>query len=147
MAMPGEIQLKWTGWRRRARLLQMMQLMRGYQVPFPWSPSANISSRTGPGVISMSWPSSPAYGRSGSLCCMQRTSLIPGLDMTCPCPKLICFFCSLGPITSWEPVSIFDLYRLIRHDLPLPKTNLLLLFTGGKHFMGAGEYLLPLRVD
>ena len=30
----------------------------------------------------------------------------------------------------------------IRHDLPLPKTDLLLLFTGGNHFMGAGECFL-----
>ena len=35
----------------------------------------------------------------------------------------------------------------IRHDLPLPKTDLLLLFTGGNHFMGAGEYLLHLWVN
>ena len=30
----------------------------------------------------------------------------------------------------------------IRHDLPLPKTDLLLLFTGGNHFMGAGKCFL-----
>ena len=35
----------------------------------------------------------------------------------------------------------------IRHDLPLPQTDLLLLFTGGNHFMGAGEYLLHLWVN
>ena len=35
----------------------------------------------------------------------------------------------------------------IRHDLPLPKTDLLLLFTGGNHFMGAGEYFSWLRVN
>ena len=34
----------------------------------------------------------------------------------------------------------------IRHDLPLPKTDLLLLFTGGNHFMGAGKGFLFYRL-
>ena len=116
MAMPGGIQLRWTGWRRRARLLQMMLLMRGYLVPFLWSPSVSISSRTGPGVISMSWPSSSACGRSGSLSSMLRALQKPGSGMIYLCPRQICFSSSLEAITSWEPVSLFYIYGLIICD-------------------------------
>ena len=85
------------------------------RLPGPFS-LASTSSRTELGEISMSWPSSPACGRSGSLSSMLRTSLKPGLGMTYLCPKQICFSSSLEAITSWELVSIFYIYRLFICD-------------------------------